>query len=116
MVVCTNKYNNNTDTCWLLLLLLLLLLSLVFHTDTCVPYIGNEEWTTGLAESGVVTETSPWHPWYKNQHTSSPTGYATTYGPNFQFVTIRLAGHQVPKNMPEASLAVITALLDNKSL
>mgnify|MGYP000471438164 CR=1 FL=1 len=84
--------------------------------DTCVPYIGNEEWTTSLAEAGVLTETSEWHPWYQSNSTSSPTGYATTYGHNFQFATVRLAGHQVPKNMPEASLALISALLEHRSL
>ena len=28
-----------------------------------VPYKGNEEWTTRLADDGVLTEKSAWHPW-----------------------------------------------------
>ena len=48
-----------------------------------------------MASSGVVSETTPWHPWYAHKGDSSPAGYATGYTHNFQFVTIRLAGHQV---------------------
>jgi hypothetical protein len=48
-----------------------------------------------MASSGVVSETTPWHPWYAQKGDSSPAGYATGYTHNFQFVTIRLAGHQV---------------------
>jgi hypothetical protein len=32
-------------------------------SDDCVPYKGNEEWTTRLADDGVLTEKSAWHPW-----------------------------------------------------
>ena len=32
--------------------------------DSCVPYLGNEEWTTSMVDQGVVTEQQPWHPWY----------------------------------------------------
>jgi hypothetical protein len=85
-------------------------------SDTCVPYIGNEEWTSGLAETGVVAETNPWHPWYNSNTSSAPAGYATTYGDNFQFITVRLAGHQVPKNMPESALRIITALVNDKKM
>ena len=82
--------------------------------DSCVPYVGNEEWTTSMATSGVVSEVKAWHPWYFDASESSPAGYATGYSDNFQFLTIRLAGHQVPKNMPEAALAIITGFLQNK--
>jgi len=84
--------------------------------DTCVPYVGNEEWTTGMVGQGVVTEQTPWHPWFESPDSSSPAGYATTYSSNFQFVTLRLAGHQVPKNMPGAALTMFTAFLDGTSL
>lgn len=69
-----------------------------------------------MVTSGVVSETSPWHPWYESHKSSAPAGYATTYSDQFQFVTFRLAGHQVPKNMPSAALTVITAFLDGKAL
>ena len=65
---------------------------------------------------GVVTETAPWHPWYESRANSAPAGYATTYSHNFSFVTLRLAGHQVPKNVPGAALTMITAFLEGKPL
>ena len=72
--------------------------------DSCVPYIGNEEWTTQLAAKKVIKQTSAWHPWYtedKEEGTIAPAGYATTYDVEgsdnkFQFVTIRLAGFMCP--------------------
>eukprot|EP01065_Artemidia_motanka_P001366 TRINITY_DN10621_c0_g3_i3.p1 TRINITY_DN10621_c0_g3~~TRINITY_DN10621_c0_g3_i3.p1 ORF type:complete len:502 (+),score=160.20 TRINITY_DN10621_c0_g3_i3:68-1507(+) len=86
--------------------------------DSCVPYIGNEEWTTGLAAKGVVTETKGWHPWYATE--SVPAGYATTYkvtktGTDFTFITIRLAGHMVPTFRPKASLEFFTRFLEGKA-
>jgi len=80
--------------------------------DTCVPYVGNEEWTSSMVTKKVVTEIQPWHPWYVPSSPGHiPAGYATTYSNNFTFVTIRLAGHQVPKNMPVAALQMITNFL-----
>jgi len=84
--------------------------------DSCVPYIGNEQWTTSMVSAGVVTETKAWHPWYEAKSSAAPCGYATSYSDNFQFVTLRLAGHQVPKNAPGPALTMITAFLDGKDL
>ena len=84
--------------------------------DTCVPYKGNEQWTTSMVSKGIVNETKAWHPWYENTKSSAPAGYATTYSHDFQFVTLRLAGHQVPKNVPGPALTLITAFLDGKAL
>ena len=85
-----------------------------------MPYIGNEEWTTALAEAGVVKETNPWHPWFETPSSSSPAGYATTYqsynNTDFQFVTLRLSGHQAPKNMPGASFTMFSQFLAAKPL
>merc|ERR1711871_1256865 len=101
--------------------------------DSCVPYIGNEEGTTGMVEKGVVTESSPWHPWYSSSSDSSPSGYATNYdvvsegkdndessdnanaGPRFAFVTIRLAGHEVPHYTPRAAYALFTRFLSGEA-
>ena len=47
--------------------------------DDCVPYHGNEEWTTNLADQGVLKEKKAWHPWYKTAGKGIPAGYATTY-------------------------------------
>ncbi|KAJ1455385.1 peptidase S10, serine carboxypeptidase [Pelagophyceae sp. CCMP2097] len=92
---------------------------LIFNgdSDACVPYKGNEEWTTGLATAGIVVEAAPWRPWYAAQTArNAPSGYVTTYtvpgkvhnatGPDFAFLTVRLAGHMVPTFQPEAALAL----------
>ncbi len=84
--------------------------------DSCVPYKGNEEWITSLVGS-ALSEKDAWTPWYASEWPNMPAGYATTYNvlpsedddsgkqmPDFQFVTIRLAGHMVPTFQPSASL------------
>eukprot|EP01062_Namystynia_karyoxenos_P002837 TRINITY_DN1099_c0_g1_i13.p1 TRINITY_DN1099_c0_g1~~TRINITY_DN1099_c0_g1_i13.p1 ORF type:complete len:504 (+),score=212.19 TRINITY_DN1099_c0_g1_i13:72-1514(+) len=86
--------------------------------DSCVPYNGNEEWTTGMVTKGVVTEKQAWHPWYASE--SVPAGYATTYtvkgaSTDFAFVTIRLAGHMVPTFRPKASLQMLNTFLQKGS-
>lgn len=85
--------------------------------DLCVPYVGNEEWTTGMADDGYVTEKKAWSPWFltDSKVAYAPSGYVTTYdvmnktytatgGDDFAFITIRLAGHMVPQYQPEAGL------------
>ena len=83
--------------------------------DSCVPYLGNEEWTASMADKGVVTEQQPWHPWYASEDASAPAGYATGYSDGFQFLTIRLSGHQVPKNNGQAALAMFAGFLSGKT-
>lgn len=90
--------------------------------DDCVPYHGNEEWTTDLASQGLLVEKSPWHPWYLNEKKKTiPQGYATTYdvpgsnGKDFSFITIRLAGHMVPAFRNDAAFAFITRFLAGES-
>lgn len=78
--------------------------------DSCVPYVGNEEWTTDLANTGALSETKAWHPWYVSGG-GVPAGYATEYSVKgaahgFSFVTIRLAGHMVPTFQPSAALTM----------
>lgn len=83
--------------------------------DACVPYVGNEEWTTGLAARGELEQAKSWHPWYATSGAASPAGYATSYrpanasllsAPTFAFVTIRLAGHEVPHYAPATAFAM----------
>ena len=87
--------------------------------DTCVPYNGNEEWTTGLAKAGVLTKKQDWHPWMQAGSTI-PTGYATTYTStetpenDFSFVTVRLAGHEVPNYRPKASFYMFEKFITKK--
>ena len=83
--------------------------------DSCVPYLGNEEWTASMVDQGVVTEAQAWHPWYQSEEASAPAGYATSYSDDFQFLTIRLSGHQVPKNNGAAALAMFKGFLAGKT-
>jgi hypothetical protein len=41
-------------------------------SDACVPYKGNEEWTTSLETKGIVTEKKPWHPWFTDEVQNMP--------------------------------------------
>lgn len=90
--------------------------------DLCVPYVGNEEWTTDMAAQGYAIEKKAWHPWYVNNASNyAPAGYVTTYdvldkkynvsGDDFAFLTIRLAGHMVPQFQPKAALDFFTRFL-----
>ena len=87
--------------------------------DACVPYVGNEEWTAGLAARGELSPLKSWHPWFITGERASPAGYATTYKPinaspnaSFAFVTIRLAGHEVPHYRPSAAFTMISNFLN----
>lgn len=87
--------------------------------DDCVPYKGNEEWTTSMVDNGYVKPKTPWHPWYStasgNSEGNPPAGYATEYisptGLDFSFITIRLAGHMVPAFQPAAAFTFISRFL-----
>jgi carboxypeptidase C (cathepsin A) len=95
-------------------------------SDACVPYKGNEEWTTSMVDKGVVTEASAWHPWYLGKRSDGlpPAGYATTYAvtnatapdASFEFVTVRLAGHMVPGFQPKAALAFFKNFIEGTAL
>jgi len=83
--------------------------------DACVPYVGNEEWTAGLAAQGLLVEAKAWHPWYETAGATRPVGYATSYrragdpptaSPSFAFVTLRLAGHEAPHYEPATAFAM----------
>eukprot|EP00756_Hemistasia_phaeocysticola_P038021 Hpha_TRINITY_DN16733_c1_g2::TRINITY_DN16733_c1_g2_i16::g.80358::m.80358 len=89
------------------------------EADACVPYIGNEQWTTDLAATGVVTEKEAWRPWFATE--SVPAGYVTSYSvanstTDFSFVTIRLAGHMVPTYQPKAAFAFISRFLAGQKI
>jgi len=89
--------------------------------DSDVPYIGNEEWTTGMESLGVVKEKEAWHAWYLPNVTSMPAGYATTYSipgqdHEFVFVTVRLAGHEVPHYTPEPAYQIFAKFINDESL
>ena len=79
--------------------------------DTVVPYLGNEEWTSGVAKQAGFEVAAASHPWFHASRPNRPAGSATAYkrpgadadeSPSFNFVTFRLAGHEVPHFEPEA--------------
>jgi len=79
--------------------------------DACVPYIGNEDWIESLEVKGQLKETKPWTPWYTSNKVT-PAGYITKYQApgsttDFNFATIRLAGHMAPQFQPDASLVML---------
>ena len=86
--------------------------------DGCVPYVGTEEWTSGLGFP-VVEE---WRGWNAgtNQNASAMinAGYVTTYAAkpnhNFTFVTIKGAGHMVPEFKPVAALQFLQRFFKNE--
>jgi len=85
------------------------------NVDACVPTWGSEFWTRELGEPhGVV---KPWHPWYSASSDPGSSshviaGYAITYGlNNFTFVTIKGAGHEVPRYKPRFALSFLTKFL-----
>jgi len=85
-------------------------------SDACVPYKGNEEWTEGLADQGVIKQNKAWHPWFADGVPQMPAGYSTTYtvpgAPyDFSFITIRLAGHMVPAFQPLSALTFFKRFL-----
>jgi len=74
--------------------------------DSCVPYNGNELWTSSL-DIPVVT---PWRAWFHNKQVA---GYATTFESNFQFVSVKGSGHMVPQYRPVAALAMFSHFLND---
>jgi len=81
---------------------------LIFNgdADACVPYNGNEWWTSTLG----IPETASWATWsYNNQ----VAGYQTKYQMGFEFVTVKGAGHMVPEYKPEQALAMFSRYLKN---
>jgi len=75
--------------------------------DACVPYNGNEWWTSSLN----FTTTSAWAQWEVDGQVA---GYLTNYVDNFQFITIKGAGHMVPEYKPEQALSFFSQWLAGK--
>jgi len=74
--------------------------------DACVPYNGNEWWTSSLN----FTTTRGWTSWQVNGQVA---GYVTDYVDNFQFITIKGAGHMVPEYKPVEALAFLQRFISN---
>ena len=76
--------------------------------DSCVPYIGDEEWTSGL---GFPVK-EPWRPWFVNEQVA---GYVTSYDVNdFTFITVKGSGHMVPLFQPVSAYAMFERYIKNE--
>lgn len=75
--------------------------------DGCVPFTGNQAWTSGL---GVPLKT-PWSPWSVDGQVA---GYVTEYESNFNFVTVKGSGHMVPQYRPKQALAMFSRFINNQ--
>lgn len=83
--------------------------------DACVPYNSNEEWVGDMEDRGVLKEAIPWTPWFTSNGATA-AGYRTNYtvmgsDTDFTFMTIRLAGHEVPTYRPEAAFVMFQGFL-----
>ena len=74
------------------------------EADPCVPYLGTERWIQSLQMEVV----DAWKPWKNGPYFA---GYKTRYGNDdnhfFDFVTVRNAGHMVPRYKPASSLVMM---------
>jgi len=111
-VMCTNKliYTEN----WGSLLpnykyqIIPFIRTLIFNgdADDCIPYNGNEWWTSNLG----IPQTRGWLAWEVNGQVA---GYCTKYQYGFEFVTVKGAGHMVPEYKPVQALAMFQRFLNN---
>jgi len=74
--------------------------------DACVPYNGNEWWTSTLG----ISQTTAWTEWLVNTQVA---GYLTKYQDNFSFITVKGAGHMVPEYKPVQALEMFSRWLNN---
>jgi len=74
--------------------------------DCCVPYNGNEWWTSTLG----IPQTTGWTQWLVNNQVA---GYVTKYQDGFEFVTVKGAGHMVPEYKPQQALEMFSRYLKN---
>ena len=81
--------------------------------DACVPYWGTERFTRAIGGE----EQGEWHAWTSESVAGKGrvvAGYATTYK-DFQFITVKGAGHEVPRYRPVAALTMLRKFLKNET-
>ena len=71
-------------------------------TDPGINSFVSQNWTVALG----LAEAEAWRPWTLDG-CQRMGGYATRYAGDFDFVTVRGAGHMVPQFKPEAALAMM---------
>jgi len=77
------------------------------EADACVPHTDNEWWTSTM-KLPIVND---YHPWLIDQAEINVGGYATVYGSNFVYTSIREAGHMVPQTQPAAAYTMMANFL-----
>lgn len=81
-------------------------------TDPAITSFATSNWTSHLG----LKETQHWRPWTVDA-CQQMGGYVTRYEGNFDFLTIRGAGHMVPTYKPAATFAFMKAwMLDQEYL
>lgn len=82
---------------------------LIFNgdVDACVPYPGNEWWTSSLD----IPVVKGWRPWSVNKQVA---GYVTSYKQDFTFLTVKGSGHMVPQYRPVQAFAMFERFINNK--
>ena len=69
----------------------------------------SQNWTSSLQ----FPELQAWRPWTRDGEMKMG-GYATRYAKDFDFVTIRGAGHMVPEYKPDAALVMLRSFLSKE--
>jgi carboxypeptidase C (cathepsin A) len=81
------------------------------EADLCVPYTDNEWWTRTMN----LNVSKEWRAWeYDGDQGATVGGYVISYGKNFQFATVRGAGHMVPETRGQASLKMMENMVFGK--
>lgn len=89
------------------------------ETDACVPTASSREMVEELLQNGTVVLKQQGRPWFAGD--ALPAGYVTSYSSNetgmdFLFVTVHMAGHEVPAYRPQAALTMFTHWLNDTEL
>jgi len=79
-------------------------------TDPAITSFATSNWTSNLG----FTETQHWRPWTVDGCRKTE-GYVTRYQGDFDFLTIRGAGHMVPTYKPAATFAFMQAWFLNQN-
>jgi serine carboxypeptidase-like clade 1 len=78
-------------------------------TDPAITSFAAQNWTSHLD----FVETEAWRPWTVDG-CRRMGGYVTRYEGDFDFLTIRGAGHMVPAYKPKATFTFLKAWLEGK--
>jgi len=81
--------------------------------DPCVPYTGDEIWTKDMVAKLGLSVEKDWHTWSVDDVVA---GYNIKWSKDFQFVTVKNAGHMVPQYKPAQAFSMFQRFLKNEDL